>query len=120
MLAAPAPVLSIGPSLFSHRCAAHPALHSFPTRRSSDLLGHRVVGTARTHAEAVALFGRTHPHMVLADIQLADGSSGIEAVNEIQIGRAHSELQSRENLVCRLLLEKKKNTTHQQSRQTQP
>ncbi|WP_315924898.1 response regulator [Mesorhizobium sp. SP-1A] len=46
-------------------------------------LGHRVVGIARTHAEAVAMFGRTHPKMVLADIQLADGSSGIEAVNEI-------------------------------------
>jgi DNA-directed RNA polymerase specialized sigma24 family protein len=46
-------------------------------------LGHRVVGTARTHAEAVALFGKTRPKMVLADIQLADGSSGIDAVNEI-------------------------------------
>lgn len=46
-------------------------------------LGHRVVGTARTHAEATALFKRTHPKMVLADIQLADGSSGIDAVNEI-------------------------------------
>ena len=46
-------------------------------------LGHRVVGTARTHAEAVAMFAKTRPKMVLADIQLADGSSGIEAVNEI-------------------------------------
>ncbi len=46
-------------------------------------LGHRVVGTARTHKEAVALFGKTRPKMVLADIQLADGSSGIDAVNEI-------------------------------------
>ncbi|RWP87791.1 MAG: response regulator [Mesorhizobium sp.] len=46
-------------------------------------LGHRVVGTARTHAEAVMMFGKTRPKMVLADIQLADGSSGIEAVNEI-------------------------------------
>ncbi|MBL8583877.1 MAG: response regulator, partial [Rhizobiaceae bacterium] len=46
-------------------------------------LGHRVVGTARTHTEATALFQRTHPKMVLADIQLADGSSGIDAVNEI-------------------------------------
>ena len=46
-------------------------------------LGHRVVGTARTHAEAVTMFGKTRPKMVLADIQLADGSSGIEAVNEI-------------------------------------
>ncbi len=46
-------------------------------------LGHRVVGTARTHAEATALFQKTNPKMVLADIQLADGSSGIDAVNEI-------------------------------------
>jgi DNA-directed RNA polymerase specialized sigma24 family protein len=46
-------------------------------------LGHRVVGIARTHAEATAMFNKTRPKMVLADIQLADGSSGIEAVNEI-------------------------------------
>ena len=46
-------------------------------------LGHRVVGTARTHKEAVALFAKTQPKMVLADIHLADGSSGLEAVNEI-------------------------------------
>lgn len=46
-------------------------------------LGHRVVGTARTHAEATALFKTADPKMVLADIQLADGSSGIDAVNEI-------------------------------------
>jgi len=46
-------------------------------------LGHRVVGTARTHKEAVALFTSARPKMVLADIQLADGSSGIDAVNEI-------------------------------------
>lgn len=46
-------------------------------------LGHRVVGIARTHKEATALFHKTNPRMVLADIQLADGSSGIEAVNEI-------------------------------------
>jgi DNA-directed RNA polymerase specialized sigma24 family protein len=46
-------------------------------------LGHHVVGTARTHTEAIAMFSRTKPKMVLADIQLADGSSGIDAVNEI-------------------------------------
>jgi len=46
-------------------------------------LGHRVVGTARTHAEATTLFNKTNPKMILADIQLADGSSGIDAVNEI-------------------------------------
>lgn len=46
-------------------------------------LGHRVVGTARTHSEAVAMFKQRQPGMVLADIQLADGSSGVDAVNEI-------------------------------------
>ncbi|MGQ2909944.1 MAG: response regulator [Aliihoeflea sp.] len=46
-------------------------------------LGHRVVGTARTHKEATALFKTSNAKMVLADIQLADGSSGIDAVNEI-------------------------------------
>ncbi|MGE0500851.1 MAG: response regulator [Rhizobiaceae bacterium] len=46
-------------------------------------LGHHVVGTARTHKEAIAMFARRRPRMVLADIQLADGSSGIDAVNEI-------------------------------------
>lgn len=46
-------------------------------------LGHKVVGIARTHKEAVGLFHKTQPRMILADIQLADGSSGLEAVNEI-------------------------------------
>jgi len=46
-------------------------------------LGHNVVGTARTHAEATKLFAARAPKMVLADIQLADGSSGIDAVNDI-------------------------------------
>jgi len=46
-------------------------------------LGHKVVGTAATHSQAVALFDAHRPNLVLADIQLADGSSGIDAVNEI-------------------------------------
>ncbi len=46
-------------------------------------LGHRVTGIARTHKEALDLYRKTAPKMVLADIQLADGSSGIDAVNEI-------------------------------------
>ena len=46
-------------------------------------LGHRVVGMARTHKEAVATIAASHPGLILADIQLADGSSGLEAVNEI-------------------------------------
>ncbi|WP_188912253.1 response regulator [Aureimonas endophytica] len=46
-------------------------------------LGHKVTGIARTHKEAIALFEQEKPGMVLADIQLADGSSGIDAVNDI-------------------------------------
>jgi CheY-like chemotaxis protein len=46
-------------------------------------LGHRVLGVARTHAEALALTRQKTPGLILADIQLADGSSGLEAVNEL-------------------------------------
>ncbi len=46
-------------------------------------LGHEVVGIARTKDEALALYKQEKPRMVLADIQLADGSSGIDTVNEI-------------------------------------
>jgi DNA-directed RNA polymerase specialized sigma24 family protein len=46
-------------------------------------LGHSVTGIARTHREAVALAQSKRPGLILADIQLADGSSGLEAVNEI-------------------------------------
>jgi len=46
-------------------------------------LGHRVVGIARTHRDAVAKADATKPGLILADIQLADGSSGIDAVNQI-------------------------------------
>jgi DNA-directed RNA polymerase specialized sigma24 family protein len=46
-------------------------------------LGHRVCHVARTHREALAAVRKTRPGMILADIQLADGSSGLEAVNEI-------------------------------------
>jgi DNA-directed RNA polymerase specialized sigma24 family protein/CheY-like chemotaxis protein len=46
-------------------------------------LGHNVLGVARTHKEAVRLAGDRRPGMILADIQLADGSSGLDAVNEL-------------------------------------
>ena len=46
-------------------------------------LGHRVLGVARTHSEAIALTKKKRPGLILADIQLADGSSGLDAVNEL-------------------------------------
>ena len=46
-------------------------------------LGHNVIGIARTHSEALALAKTKRPGLILADIQLADGSSGLDAVNEL-------------------------------------
>ncbi len=46
-------------------------------------LNHRIIGVARTHKEALALAKKKTPGIVLADIQLADGSSGIDAVNDL-------------------------------------
>ena len=46
-------------------------------------LGHEVTTIARTHTEAVRAAVKASPGLILADIQLADGSSGLEAVNEI-------------------------------------
>jgi len=46
-------------------------------------LGHTVTEVARTHREALAAIGRQEPGLVLADIHLADGSSGLDAVNDI-------------------------------------
>ncbi len=46
-------------------------------------LGHTVIGIARTHREALELFRSKKPGLILADVKLADGSSGLEAVNDI-------------------------------------
>ena len=46
-------------------------------------IGHDVVGIAQTRDEAVALALEKSPGLVLADVQLADGSSGIDAVSDI-------------------------------------
>src|SRR5690606_41380013 len=99
---------------------ARAALCSFPTRRSSDLaldavagpigivVGQRRTGIGRgalllglgpVGGEVLALRGRA------AGIAGGGGEADREEADS-EIGRAHSELQSRENLVCRLLLEK--------------
>ena len=46
-------------------------------------LGHRVTGVATTRDEAVEMAGEARPGLVLADIRLADGSSGMDAASEI-------------------------------------
>ena len=46
-------------------------------------LGHKVIGVARTKAEALAIGRKCEVGLILADIQLADGSSGLDAVNDL-------------------------------------
>ena len=49
-------------------------------------LGHRICGTATTRDEAISSVRAKRPGLVLADIQLADGSSGVDAVKDILSG----------------------------------
>ncbi|HEX4181449.1 MAG TPA: response regulator [Caulobacteraceae bacterium] len=49
-------------------------------------LGHKVLDIAATRGEAREAVARHAPGLVLADIQLADGSSGVDAVKDI-LGR---------------------------------
>lgn len=46
-------------------------------------MGHDVSAMAMTHADALARAHEVSPELVLADIQLADGSSGLDAVRDI-------------------------------------
>ncbi|MCC6919322.1 MAG: response regulator [Alphaproteobacteria bacterium] len=48
-------------------------------------LGHDVAGVAATRSEAIALAKASRPGLVLADVRLADGSSGIDAVSDILV-----------------------------------
>src|SRR5690349_24203988 len=88
---------------------AHRNLHSFPTRRSSDLNGiAQVFATSGIDVELIEV----RPDLV--ERALANIAKSLERVAKKQswtpeqIGKHTSELQSRRDLVCRLLLEKKK------------
>src|SRR5438445_13475298 len=77
---------------FLQHHGTHRDLHSFPTRRSSDLIDTTQLYTDDLDAD-----------------ELAQALARAVEVRELQeIGRDTSELQSRQYLVCRLLLEKKK------------
>src|SRR5690606_41461575 len=104
-------------SLLVDRHAGPPCPHSSPTRRSSDLLAQLATGAGGVFTRRGGL-GLVDPESSEARDRVPVG---------IHIGRRHllrqplldleahhvrseehtSELQSRENLVCRLLLEKK-------------
>src|SRR5699024_12608680 len=87
-----------------------PSLHSFPTRRSSDLPDHIFVVAQRLHFQDIVVGGDLFQLLIGTflhhrTVQL----SRLAGRGEQQRSEEHtSELQSRFDLVCRLLLEKKK------------
>src|SRR5690606_41946977 len=106
-------VASVRPFFFP-RYGHHCSLHSFPTRRSSDLAGvyaaNQLFATLDTTLRRLPItsdltailadtvgFIRQLPHELVAAFR-----------STLRSEEHTSELQSRENLVCRLLLEKKK------------
>ena len=46
--------------------------------------GHCVVGTAMTAREAIALVHETRPELVLIDLRLGDGSSGLDVAQAVR------------------------------------
>src|SRR5690606_41426743 len=103
--------------LFFFCYADHRDLHSFPTRRSSDLFwGDEVEKIARINP----LTGE-----VLAEerdtLTVYPAKHFVTPKDQLDRSEEHtSELQSRENLVCRLLLEKKKNNSKQDYQRLEP
>src|SRR5438874_6890878 len=95
-------------SFFFYSYRDHRNLHSFPTRRSSDLDQNRVpnchvVGKAAViHVDRIAFFTLRSVHSEFQNV------AGLQMQIGLRSEEHTSELQSRRDLVCRLLLEKKK------------
>src|SRR5205814_7017776 len=87
-------------TFFFYYSGAHRHLHSFPTRRSSDLNLRKLGARSALHRHDWRLLSRHR-----------GWSSGRRVDGALHRGRSEehtSELQSLRHLVCRLLLEKKK------------
>src|SRR5438034_2186682 len=94
--------------LFFYDSGDHPHLHSFPTRRSSDLaIGSRVLVRVFEHRLEIR---DLKTQALLRSHERVERPGSV--VLPMERSEEHtSELQSHSDLVCRLLLEKKKNTT---------
>src|SRR5690606_41897254 len=100
-------------------CVYLRGLHSFPTRRSSDLLPSKTLSTSSGSASSVSSTPTSEPPMRLPtalppacpEKPMPTFTLSHRSLSSSRAERSEehtSELQSRENLVCRLLLEKKK------------
>src|SRR5690606_42029838 len=110
--------VTVPPPFYSYQHAYPWLLHSFPTRRSSDLHDQgssrapRRPSASRLEGEAVPV-RRWVVRLTERGDRVVHGSGAGEGPQERVRSEEHtSELQSRENLVCRLLLEKKKKKNH--------
>src|SRR5690606_41449550 len=94
------------PILYLSRSRGVGYLHSFPTRRSSDLYGVIKRHSIGTSVNVCRLRRSVKLQSYSHDLNML---SNVIPVKITERSEEHtSELQSRENLVCRLLLEKKK------------
>src|SRR5690606_42164918 len=104
--------------LFSLRSPPHRDPPSFPTRRSSDLAGpepmsqsHRQRGRVEQRLARQLQAEREQAFRARCEIVAArEQHDGADNDDRGRSEEHTSELQSRENLVCRLLLEKKKSS----------
>src|SRR5207253_8911735 len=100
-----APTLPILTTFLFQCYAAHRDLHSFPTRRSSDLNGAERMAINSVVQGSAADLIKIAMNRVFARLKRENRPSRMKTRSEEHT----SELQSRGHLVCRLLLEKKKN-----------
>src|SRR5205814_4056201 len=98
------------PTFFLYTSAHHRDVHSFPTRRSSDLYPAAAPQDSQLHGTALAAISRRKRSR--RPIRLAEGFCALPPLLSRTSRRERSEehtseLQSLRHLVCRLLLEKK-------------
>src|SRR5699024_12772435 len=96
----------------------HRDLLSFPTRRSSDLKHPAIIlgkGSAYARSEAEVRELVTKTGIPFLPMSMTKGVVPDDSPSSARSEEHTSELQSRFDLVCRLLLEKKKQNTHMQS-----
>src|SRR5205823_12076034 len=102
--------LTLFPLFFFKRCGVHRDLHSFPTRRSSDLTRRRILPPLPSVKTYSAPSGPSlTPRMRALSSVRSRCSATTRSPSITSRSEEHtSELQSLAYLVCRLLLEKKK------------
>src|SRR5207237_6130230 len=103
-------------AIFTSRHHHHRALHTFPTRRSSDLPQVHSGWIIQVGAYPVETEAKQRLSLAKSKAAklLAAADAFIESVvkGDARSEEHTSELQSHLNLVCRLLLEKKKHVPH--------